>query len=227
MPHRIYPHGGLEQLGPSVWQVQGRLALPIPRNMTVLRTPDGRLVLSSVIAMHEPGMRALEALGAPAIMVIPHRRHQMDAPFYRRRYPGLRILAPNPSVIREVNVDGGLAELQQLGIDAYVVPGNSHEDVAIDAPLGRGSERALVVCETLSNVAPQGLLRVLKLFGPPGSTFGVARGVRWREVAQPDALRAWLRAQSARGEIAALLFGHGPAITTNTSALLQLASTQI
>src|SRR5437016_9762241 len=86
---RIFRYGPPRAIMPDVWQIEGSLAMPgIPRNMTIHRIPDGRLVLYSVIAMHEHGMRALEALGDPAWMVIPHDRHQMDAAFYRARFPG-------------------------------------------------------------------------------------------------------------------------------------------
>src|SRR5580693_4387734 len=97
-PTRIYPYDPPRALAANLWQVKGSLKLAaIPRNMTVYRLPDGRLILYSVIAMHEEGMRALEALGTPAILVMPHDRHQMDAPFYKGRYPNLRVLAPDPA----------------------------------------------------------------------------------------------------------------------------------
>ena len=98
----------------------------LPRNMTVYRLPDGGLLLYSVIAMHEEGLRALEALGTPAVMVMPHDRHQMDAPFYKRRYPKLRVLAPEPSSPRNVPVDGRLDELAAFGIHAYALPDTTY-----------------------------------------------------------------------------------------------------
>ena len=67
----IYPYEAPRRLADNLWQVQGSLPMGIPRNMTVYRLDDGRLLLYSVIAMHDEGMRALEALGAPAIMVMP------------------------------------------------------------------------------------------------------------------------------------------------------------
>ena len=54
-------------------------------------------------------MQALEALGKPTVMVIPHRRHQMDAPFYKARYPKIRVLAPDPTRVRGVPVRWGKA----------------------------------------------------------------------------------------------------------------------
>lgn len=226
-PHRIYPHGDLFSIGPSIWQVQGRLALPVPRNMTVLRASDGRLILYSVVAMQEAGMSALEALGEPSFLIIPHRRHQMDAPFYKARYPRLRVLAPNPAHVRHLAVDGRLEELAPLGVRARVVPGNTYDDVALDAPRGHGNERVLCVCETLSNIDATGLLRLFKLFGPPGGGFGVARAVKLREIRDRDALRIWLSEQAARNDVTALLFGHGAPITLGVPSMLQRAARQV
>src|SRR5579862_7117058 len=94
MTDTIYPYGPPVALAPNLFQVTGALKLPVPRNMTIVRNDREELVIYSAIAMHEVGMQALEVLGKPTVMVIPHRRHQMDAPFYKARYPKIRVLAP-------------------------------------------------------------------------------------------------------------------------------------
>ena len=209
-----------------MWQVTGTLALPVPRNMTVVRTAERELVLYSVVAMDEPGMRALEALGRPRFMVIPHRRHQMDAPFYKARYPGLRVLAPEPLRVRGVTVDAGLAELRAAGIESFVLPGNDHEDVVMDVPFGDG--RALCVCESLGNVKSSGAISLLfRVLGPPGGGFGVARAVRIREIRDRPRLRRWLQTQAKRADLRALLFGHGVPILDEVPAALERAAAQV
>lgn len=227
MTHRIYPHGEPIALADNLWQVQGSLKFPVPRNMTVVRAATGQLIVYSAVALHEPGMRSLEALGAPAVLVIPHRRHQMDAPFYKARYPGLRVLAPPSARVRRVGVDGGLEELAAFGISSYVLPGNSYEDVVMDVPLGAGG-RALCVCETLGNVSLPGVWSLLfRVLGPPGGGFGIARAVRLREVRDASQLRAWLLMQAERRDLGALLFGHGPALTQGVPEALRRAATQL
>ncbi len=224
--HPIYAHGSPVQLAENVWQVAGSLKIPVPRNMTIVRSPQGALALYSVVAMNETGMRELEALGRPQFMVIPHRRHQMDAPFYSARYPQLRVLAPDPARVRNVTIDGGLEELRAIGIEAFVLPGNDHEDVVMDIPFGDG--RALCVCESLGNVATSGLMSLLfRVLGPPGGGFGVARAVRLREIPDRPRLGAWLRSQAQRSDLRALLFGHGAAITQGVQAALARAATQV
>lgn len=211
---------------PNLFRVRGSLSFPVPRNMTVFRSERGELVLYSVIAMHEDGMLALEALGTPAIMVIPHRRHQMDAPFYKARYPQLRVLAAPAVRVRDVRVDGGLEELARFGIDAYVLPGNTYGDAVLDMPIEDG--RVLQVCESLGNVQLGGWLGALMhVLGPRGGGPGVARAVRWREIRGSEKLRVWLQQQSARADVKALLFGHGEPITTDVPAMLRRFAAQV
>jgi hypothetical protein len=92
--HKIYPHGPPEAFGPNLWQVRGTLAIPLIRKMVVHRLADGTLLLHSVVAMNDEGMRALEELGRPSVMVVPHPMHAMDAPFYAARFPGMKVVAP-------------------------------------------------------------------------------------------------------------------------------------
>ncbi len=173
--------------------------------------------------MHDEGMRELEALGRPTVMVVPHRRHQMDAPFFKQRYPELRVLAADPERVTGVAVDGPLSELGRFGIESYVLPGNVQEDTVMDVPIDAG--RALCVCETLNNLSASGFLSVLlKVLGPPGGGFGVARAVRWREIRDRNALRAWLQKQSERTDLRYLLFGHGAPITSDIPGALRRAA---
>lgn len=95
MEWKVLPHEPLRPLGDDVWMVDGALdGMPLRRTMTVARTPDGRLLLHSAIAMDDAGMAALEALGTPTWMVVPSAFHRMDAPRYKARYPGLQVIGP-------------------------------------------------------------------------------------------------------------------------------------
>src|SRR6185436_16801518 len=122
--HTIFPHGKLETLAPNLWQVRGSMSFPIRRNMTIYRLPDGTLLLYSVVALDEDGMKALEALGRPAVMVIPHGYHRMDSGFYKRRYPDLKVACPAEGKARAEElcgrVDGTPEEiLGPLGIKVH------------------------------------------------------------------------------------------------------------
>jgi len=231
----IYPYQPLKSLTANLWQVEGSLANGLPRNMTVYRLPDGGLLLYSVVAMRAADMEALEKLGRPAIMVMPHDRHQMDAPFYKRRYPDLRILAPDPRHPRKVPVDGDLGELGALGINAYVLPGTKYHEVVLELAVqgGQGGQDrqggmpGIAVCTTelLGNLPKlPGLIGVLlRLLGPPGGGLGVARVVRWREVSDRKRVHAWLSALAERPDVRMVLVGHGNPVTDDVRAALRRA----
>jgi hypothetical protein len=226
----IYPYRPLKSLAANLWQVEGKLANGLPRNMTVYRLPDGRLLLYSVVAMHAADLEALEKLGRPAILVMPHDRHQMDAPFYKRRYPDLRVLAPEPRRARKVPVDGDLSELAELGIQAYVLPGTTYHEVVLELPIQTDlAGVALCTTELLGNLSglpgPMGLL--LRVLGPPGGGLGVARVVRWREVSDRKRVRAWMTAMAERPDLRMVLVGHGSPVTENPGAALRRAAGQV
>jgi hypothetical protein len=230
MAMAIYPYHPLKALAANLWQVEGSLANGLPRNMTVYRLPDGRFLLYSVVAMNAADMEALEKLGRPAIMVMPHDRHQMDAPFYKRRYPDLRVLAPEPAHARKVPVDGDLSELGALGINAYVLPGTSYHEVVLELPVEGGI--ALCTTELLGNLSgapglPRLMGLLLRLIGPPGGGLGVARVVRWREVSDRKRVQAWLSALAERPDVRVVLVGHGSPVTQDPGAALRRAAGQL
>jgi hypothetical protein len=162
--------------------------------------------------------------------VMPHDRHQMDAPFYKQRYPDLRVVAPQPRHARKVPIDGDLGELAALGIKAYVPPGTTYHEVVLELPVQNGTPGiALCTTELLGNLSdlsglPRLMRLLLRLLGPPGGGFGVARVVRWREVSDRKRMRAWLRSLAARRDLRMVLVGHGSPVTEEPAAALRRAA---
>jgi hypothetical protein len=107
---QVHPHGELQPLSDNLWRVQGSLpGMPLERVMIVARMRDGRLVVHGAMALDEATMKRLEALGEPAVMLVPSGYHRMDAPRYAQRYPGMKIYCPKGSLERVhavVRVDG-------------------------------------------------------------------------------------------------------------------------
>lgn len=107
---KVLPHGPIEKLSDNLWCVHGSLkGMSLRRVMAIAKRSDGKLVLHSAIAMTEDKMRELEALGAPAYLVVPNRGHRLDAPAYKKRYPAMRVYAPKggrAAIEEKVRVDG-------------------------------------------------------------------------------------------------------------------------
>jgi hypothetical protein len=219
MTHAIYPHGGLTELAPNLWQVEGTLPFPLKRNMTVYRLADGRLLLYSVVAMNDAGMAALEALGRPAVMVVPHPFHVMDAPFYKERYPELTVLAAPDAQAKmgaKVKVDATPEEgLAPLGIRSRTVPGVRYAETVLDLELADGG-RAMVVTDIILTT-PKGFL--MRLLGPPGGA-GVARIVKFRQVTDRAKVAGFLRESAGIDALRLVAVAHGAPVVGDCRARL-------
>jgi len=162
-PHRLFPHGEFRQLAPNLWIVRGGLSFPLYRNMVVYRLPDGRLVLHSLVALSEAGMKQLEALGKPSIMVVPHGYDGMDAHWYFQRYPQAAFLTPDEERSRiEAHgtkiTDDPARVLPSLGFKLHKVVGLKFTEYVLEAPVDGGT--ALICNNVLDHrgAAPSGFM---------------------------------------------------------------------
>jgi len=230
--HTIFPHGKLETLAPNLWQVRGSMSFPIRRNMTIYRLPDGTLLLYSVVALDEDGMKALEALGRPAVMVIPHGYHRMDSGFYKRRYPDLKVACPAEGKARAEElcgrVDGTPEEiLGPLGIKVHPVHGVKRGEFAIEVDIPGG--KALITNDVLGGRDPEEKLPLIaRLTGPPaGHRLGVARIVRWALVRDKVDLRGWLHLMAEHSNIKLITASHAPPVIDDCAEALRDAATTV
>ena len=127
---KVLPHGPLEEVESGLLSVVGQIPMPLgnfPRRMTVVGLPGNRTAIWSPIALGEAEMRRIEALGAPAFLIIPNPAHRLDARPFRARYPQARVITAPNAVKRveeavpvdDVNADlGAAAELITVaGVD--------------------------------------------------------------------------------------------------------------
>jgi hypothetical protein len=208
------------------------MSFPLPRNMIVYRLPDGALVLYSVVAMNEAGMKALEALGRPAILIVPNRGHLMDAAFYTKRYPELKVGAPPQAKKRAIErcgrVDGTPEELlAPLGIKVHPVSGVRHGELALELPIPGG--KALVTNDVLGGRDPEAAKSFfLRLTGPPaGVRLGVARIFRWMMVHNKVDLRGWLHLMAENSAIKVITTSHAAPVASDCAEALRDAATTV
>ena len=107
---KVLRHGPLETLADNLWRVTGALpGMSLERTMTIARRASGELVLHSAIAVDEPTLAQIIALGTPAFLLVPNQGHRLDAPAYKKRFPQLRVYTPSggrDKVAEVVSVDG-------------------------------------------------------------------------------------------------------------------------
>jgi hypothetical protein len=221
--HKIFPHDLPTPCAPGLWRVVGSLPFPLKRNMFLARLPDDGLLIYSAVALNEAGLAAMERLGRPSVMVVPHPFHIMDAPFYKARYPDLKVVAMPDAQARmgDLKADAMPDQvLPGLGIGFHVVPGLKYAEIALESPVEGG--HALLVTDVVGqNEAKTPFL--MKILGPPGGA-GVARIVRWRQILDRAKVRDFLRERAAAEGLRLLAGCHGGVVTHDCAGWLRLAA---
>ena len=226
----VLPHGPVEKIDAGILSVQGEIHMPLgrfPRRMTVVKLGDGRTVIFSAVALSEPAMREIEALGAPAFLVVPNGFHRTDARPFKRRYPGLKVICPpgaRKRVQQAVDVDATSDILADTAVEFVVVPGMGEGEGAL--VIRRNGQTTLVLNDIISHVRhPQGLGAniMTRLFG-----FGVkgprmAREVKWLFVKDKAALAGQLREWAAMPGLERIIPSHGEVIEAPQAVLREVA----
>lgn len=232
------PHGELEPLAENVWWVEGRLPnMKLKRTMVVARLPGGDLALHSAIALDDPGMAALEALGRPAWMVVPNGWHRLDAARYKARYPEMRVVCPAGSkkrVEQMVPVDG-----------TYDDPGGLDPDGATITFEGFGDKKKMEGCMLVQSADGVTCVFGDSLFNLPhqkggfwflyGRLMGSTGGPRVTLLGRlmlliggaTKAYKGWLNRTADRGDVVRLVPGHGHVITEDASAVLRQVASRL
>lgn len=230
-PHRLFPHGEFQRLAPNLWIVRGGMPVPLYRNMVVYRLADGRLLLHSLVALSETGMKQLEALGKPSIMVVPHGYDGMDAPWYFERYPQASFLTPDEERARLAETFTSATSdparvLPSLGIKLHKVVGLKFTEYALEAPVEGGT--ALILNAALDNrgACPPGFLgRLMDAMTMTGGRLAPGRMLRAFMVQDRAAFKNFLATLSTIPNVKIVTVSHGDAITSgDIPARLQAAA---
>ena len=221
--HKIFTHGRLVAIAPALWEVTGSLPFPLKRKMVIHRLADGTLLVHNVVAMDDDGMKALEAIGRPSIMVVSHSMHTMDAPFYAARYPGMKVVttkAITDKLAGKVKVDAMPDEaLPELGIHPHPIPGMKYDEVVLDVPTGDAAgSRALLFTDIVGCGKQKGLL--MRMLGPPGGR-GVPRIAKLRQISDKARVATFLRERAKTPRLAVVLGAHSDPVTTDAAAFLR------
>ena len=225
-PHKRFAHDGIEQLAANLWSVRGCLPFPLMRYMAIYRLPDGTLLLHSVIAMSDEGMAALDALGRPAVMIVPHTGHRMDAPFYKARYPQIRVLAPaaaRAKIEQVIEVDATCEDaLPALGVRVHLVPAFKNGELAYEVDLAGGG-KALLMSDAVANADhPKGFggWFFQNVTGGIKGRLGVARIMKMMMVTNKAEARAGLEKLAEIPGLTLLSVAHGHPVHAEKTQLV-------
>lgn len=205
--------------------------VPIPLRMTVIRLPDGALLLHSPTRFEGALHRALEALGPIGHLVAPNSAHWMFVRDWQGHVPGaVTWAAPGLRDRRPVKRSGvrldhdlgpATSALWPAAVEQIEVPGiGGFREVA----LFHRASRTLVLTDLVDNLEPRKLPRLVRPFASlVGATAPDGRA--------PVYLRAVVKARGAEARDAArrlvalrperVIFTHGSWFETDATARLE------
>ena len=224
---KVLPHGELSEIDENILTVTGTIRMPLvqlPRRMTVVRLADRRLVVWSAISLDAAGMRKLEAYGEPAWLVVPNDHHRLDAAAWKRRYPQLRVVAPEGArrkIEEAVPVDATAPDFGDPKVRFVVVRGTRGHEAALLVVNRSGT--TLVLNDIVGNIRGAtgfgGWL--LGVMGFAGDEPHVPRPIALMLVDDKAALKAQLLEWAAIASLRRILVSHGEPITTEPQQVLR------
>ena len=226
----VLPHGPLQEIDDGIVTVAGDIPMPLghfPRRMTAVRLSGGRSAIFSAIALPDEELAQIEALGRPAVMIVPGPLHRLDAASWKEMFPDIRVIAPPgalAAVSEVVPVDSTGDDLDDPEVHFQVVPGTDGSESALTVQ--RPSGVTLICNDIIGHVRhPHGVGAQLmaRLFGFGVSRPSVPRPVR-RHLKEPAALAAQLHEWAQMPDLKRVIVSHGDPITDPAETLERLAA---
>lgn len=228
------PHGEIEHLDDGLLTVTGEIHMPLgnfPRRMTVVRLASGGTAIWSAIALREPEMAIIEALGRPEWLIVPGIAHRRDVRAWKNRYPNAKVLcAPGAakSVAETVPVDATTDPFHDEDVLFGAVPGAGDLEAAM--MVQRNGKLTLLLNDILANVRhPHGLGAhvMARLFG-----FGVRRPQmpwigRRKFVTDAAALAATFQHWAQQPNLVRIVPSHGDVIDDAPHAVLMRIAAEL
>jgi hypothetical protein len=227
----VLPHGPVEEIDDGLLSVTGDIPMPLgnfPRRMTVIRLTGGRTAIFSAIAQSEPAMMRIEAMGRPAVMIVPNPAHRLDAKIWKQRYPDISVLTPpgaRDAVSEVVPVDATQDVLDDPDVRFLTVDGTGERESAI--LVRRAGGTTLICNDIIGHIRhPHGIgakvMAHLLRWGTSGPS--IPRTARF-QVKDRAALAAQLRSWAGIADLRRIIVSHGDPITDDPAGtLLRLAA---
>lgn len=225
---QVMPHEPLVEVDNRLLSAAGEIHMPLgvfPRRMTVIGLSGDRTAIYSAIALGEPEMARIEALGRPSFLIVPSDGHRMDARIWKDRYPDMLVITPpgaRDGVAEVVPVDATDDVLGDPNVDFTTVPGTGgHESALV---VRRPSGTTIVFNDVIGNVAhPKGIGAQImgRLMGFGVSHPQVPRVIHHKVIDDDAALAGQFEDWAADPALRRIIVSHGDIIEDNPSAVLR------
>lgn len=223
----VQPHGELQEIDDGILTVTGEIHMPLgnfPRRMTVIRLSNGRTAIWSAIALDEPEMQRIEAMGAPSVLIVPNPGHRLDSKIWKQRYPDMQVLAPpggKEAIAEAVPVDATHDILGDTQASYIVVAGTDDTESAMVVKRAGGT--TLITNDIIGHVAhPHGIGAhiMARLFHYGVHEPQVPSTIK-RYIKDPGALARQLRRWADIPDLKQIIVSHGEPVVADPGGHLR------
>jgi len=230
-PWIVTSHDPLEKLEDNLWAVQGDVpGIPFKRRMFIIKRSDGTLMFFGMAIPLEEGLLAeVTAWGRPAILVVTHDQHMIDArPFAERL--GLKIYGPKPCEAKmraRADIAGMLEDVPpDPNVLVMPVAGVKNGEPAVIVKSDGGRRVSLLVSDVLQNNSKESLGLLPRIMGFGGGP-KVVPVFRMMFLKDKGALKRQLAEWAALPGLSRLVPCHGDGVTSGAAAALKAAAAAI
>jgi hypothetical protein len=231
-PWIVTRHDPIEKLDVNLWAVNGDVpgfptSARFERRMQIVKLSEGSLVFHNAIPLDDAALAQVRAWGRPAILIVPHHLHAMDAHAFREKLD-LRVFTSRVTVekVRAIlGVDGTLEELPaDPALRCEPLGGTKFGEAAY--VVHSGTRASLILCDAIMNSRPgEGVPAVVfRLLGFAGAEPRVAFGYRLRAVSDKAALKRDLLRLAETPNLVRLVPSHGEIVTEDAAGVLRRAA---
>lgn len=231
-PWIVTRHDPIVELEENLWAVESDVpGLPgLRRWMHIIKLSDGRLAFHNAVPVDDGALERIRSFGTPAILLVPHHLHALDAHSFREKL-GLKAYAARASIEKTrqiLPIEGSFDELpKDPALDVVPLTGVTTGECAF---VVRSARRAtLVLSDAIMNTAHGAGLRgfLFKLVGFTSNAPQVSRPYVLRVVRDRKGLRRDLERLAETASLGRLFPSHGAYVDTNVPQAIRAAAARL
>jgi len=225
-PWIVTPHDPIEKLEDNLWAVRGNVPrLPFPRRMSIVKRADGTLLFFNAIPLTDAELDEVRAWGKPAVLVVPHDQHMIDArPFAEKL--GLAVYGPKECEAKmraRADIAGMLdAVPADPNVRVEQVRGVKNAEAALVVTSG-GGRVSLLVSDVIMNNTKAMLGFLPRVMGFAGHA-KIVPVFRMMFLKDKPALKAHLESWATLPGLVRLVPSHGDVVATGAPEALRAAA---
>jgi hypothetical protein len=225
-PWIVTRHDPIEKLEDNLWAVAGDVpGIPFRRRMTIIKRADGTLLFFNAIPLEEAALKEVTDWGKPAILVVPHDQHMIDARAFAEKL-GLKLYGPKEceAKVRErAEMTGTLESVPPdpaIRIEPVAGVKNGEPALVVTSPGGRTN---ILVSDVIMNNSKQHLGLFPRMMGFAGHA-KIVPVFRMMFLKDKPALKSQLQRWADLPGLSRVVPSHGDIVATSAPEALRAAS---